>query len=541
MYPKLDEKKAAFITQPSAFTAYTGTKIDVATQIWPIQAFLWLSAYVKKVVPGFRTTVCDMGVLDQRNAECWKEYIRFLQREKPKFVCLTVTTPIYYEAKLAGIIAKQVLGPDVLIVHGGVHPGGNNRRLAIESLTDSMCDIVVIGEGEITFGELCQRKPLKDIAGIGYRADNGRRMTMPIDHILYRLEHGESAWSIQQQAVVSDEPDIIFTRPRRQMRRDELDQLPFQDLDLYDVWRYRNPRLIAKGHPTIQYETSRGCPAKCNFCSAAYDTYRVLSADRVVEELTYYQAYGIKEVRLVDDQFLASIKRAEDIAEKILRVGLRFDFNLAAGIRADRCSKKFLEHFKRAGLYQAACGFESGDQESLDSIQKDLDVEKSVEAMRMFREVGIEVIGFFMIGTPADTFSSMQRTFNFAKALRPDYAKVTICIPFPDTPLYAQYEKNGLIKKPERWDLYNIHQAAGVYTHPNPELTPEILDQWYRRFYWEFYSNPRYLWQQLKKSWREGSMGWKVATAAQVFFPKLFTSPVEYSRQKYATGKNESV
>jgi radical SAM superfamily enzyme YgiQ (UPF0313 family) len=259
-----------------------------------------------------------------------------------------------------------------------------------------------------------------------------------------------------------------------------------------------------------------------------------LSADRVLEELKYYQHHGIKEVRIVDDQFLASIKRAEDIAEKILQAGIKFDYNLATGIRADRCSRKFLEHFKRAGLYQAACGFEAGDQEALDSIKKDLDLEKSHEAMELFRKVGIEVVGFFMIGAPAETIHSMRRTFEFAKKLLPDFAKITICIPFPDTPLYNQYEKQGLIKKPERWDQYNIHQAAGVYTHPNPELTPEVLGEWYRRFYWEFYSNPQYVWQQIKKSVRNGSVGWKAATATKVFFPRFFTSPVEYSRKKYA-------
>src|SRR3989338_8355429 len=102
-----------------------------------------------------------MGVMDNNNASCWREYVKFLEKERPKFICLTVTTPIFYEANLAGIIAKQVLGPNVVIVHGGVHASAINPYFngCEASLINSMCDIVVRGEGELTFGEICQGKP----------------------------------------------------------------------------------------------------------------------------------------------------------------------------------------------------------------------------------------------------------------------------------------------------------------------------------------------------------------------------------------------
>src|SRR3989338_1059933 len=103
----LNENKIAFVVQPSMFRAYTGTRINAATQVYHIQAFLWLSAWLKKL--GFKRTVFDMGVRETSMARCWIEFIQFLIEEKPKFICCTVTTPIYYDAKLIGIIAKQVL------------------------------------------------------------------------------------------------------------------------------------------------------------------------------------------------------------------------------------------------------------------------------------------------------------------------------------------------------------------------------------------------------------------------------------------------
>ncbi len=525
--PRLNENKIAFVTQPSMFRAYTGTRINAATQVYPIQAFLWLSAWLKKL--GFERMVFDMGVREPQDAQCWKEFIQFLIEERPKFICCTITTPIYYEAKLIGIIAKQVLGPGVIVIHGGVHA----TALYKESLTDSMCDIVVLGEGELTIGEICQGKPRKDIRGIAYREDDGRYMTITVDQILSRLAKGEEAYFVQQNAVVSVDSHIQTGLPRPLMSTQQLNDLPFQDLDLYDIRRYRNPRIIVKSHPFIQFETSRGCPFACDFCSAE-DDYRVLSPDRVIEEMKYYRDYGIKELRITDDQFLTNVRRGEIIAEKMLSAGLHFDINLGNGVRADRCTKKFLELFKRAGLYQAGAGFESGDQDTLDSMRKSLDIDKSLSVMELFREVGIEIVGFFIFGAEKETLASMQKTINFAKALLPDYAKVTVYTPFPDTQAYARWKRRGLIVS-ERWDNYNIHKAAGVYRHPNPELTPNVLTEWYKKFYRDYYSNPAYIKRQFVKSIKDRSIFWKIPTALRTFFPRIFkTSPLDNVKAKYS-------
>lgn len=526
-FPRLDENKIAFVTQPSMFRAYTGTRINAATQVYPIQAFLWLSAWLKKL--GFERMVFDMGVRETQNALCWIEFIQFLLKEKPKFICCTVTTPIYYEAKLIGIIAKQILGPEVVVIHGGVHA----TALYKESLIDSMCDVVVLGEGELTLGEICQGKPYKEIRGIAYREDDRRYMAITVHEMLSRLARQEEAYFIQQNAVVSLDPYVQTSLPRSLMSTRQLNDLPFQDLDLYDFWRYHNPRIIVKSHPFIQFETSRGCPFACDFCSAE-DDYRVLSPDRVIEEMKYYRDRGIQELRITDDQFLTNVRRGEIIAENMLSAGLHFDINLGNGVRADRCTKKFLELFKRAGLYQAGAGFESGDQDTLDSMRKSLDIDKSLSVVELFREVDIEIVGFFIFGAERETLASMQKTIDFAKALLPDYAKVTVYTPFPDTQAYARWKRQGLIVS-ERWDNYNIHKAAGVYRHPNPELTPDVLMEWYRKFYTDFYSNPAYIKRQLAKSISDGSIAWKTPTALKTFFPGVFkTSPLDNVEADYS-------
>jgi len=517
VHPELDEKKVAFIVVPKMFRDYTGTRINAVTQVYPIQAYLWLSAWVKKL--GFKTTVFDMGILDWNSS--WAKLVQFLLRERPKYIGLTVTTTLYYESKLVGTLAKYFLGPNVVIIHGGVHASA----LPEESLTDSMCDIVVVDEGELTLGEICQGKPLKEILGVAFREGAGedtRLITATGHDIVSRLVKGEAAYDVQMGLVIdTGRPQIVKNPFRPYMKTSGLDSLPFPDIDLYDFDKYHNPRIIARKHPLMIYETSRDCPYTCNFCSSK-GKYRVISPERVIETMKYFKSRGIKEIRITDNQFLANASRGKEIVREMIRANLGFAGNLGNGVRADRCDAEFIDLAKRAGFYQIGVGFEAGDQESLDSINKRLDLEASFRCAELIKKAGIELVGFFMIGTPADTRKTMQKTINFAKKIMPDLAKVTICIPFPDTKLFALYNSAGLITS-RKWDDYNIHRSARVFRHPNPDLTPDVLTEYYEKFYREFYLNPGYLLWAGLKSIRDGSVFRKAYYGVKTFFPRLIS------------------
>ena len=513
MRPELDEKKVCFITPPSAFNAYTGTAINAATQVYPYLPYQYLSAWLKKINMGFKTSVLDMAI----DYNSWQILGEYLKRERPKYIGLSFTTPLYYEAKLIGMIAKDLLGPELVLVHGGVHASA----LWNESLTDSMCDVVVTGEGEVTFGEICQGKPFSEIQGIVYREDRDRKQLLSAEEIVSRIKKSDSCYNIQLGAVISGgEPSIkkTFNRPFIRDAKKSLDDLPFPDLELYDIRRYKNPTIIARGYPMHQVETSRGCPFTCNFCSAE-DAYRVMSPDYVIELFKFLIHHGVREFRIVDDQFLTNVKRGKAIVSAMLDADIKIPWNMANGVRADRVDEEFLEMAARTGCYQIGAGYESGDQNSLDSIQKSLDIDKSAVCMAMIKRYGIETVGFFMIATPADTEESMQKTINFAKKLMPDFAKVTVCIPFPDTRLYADYDRKGLILS-KKWDDYNIHRAIGVYKHPNG-LTPEIIEKYYWKFYREFYFNPRWMWWKGLKSLRDGTLFRNFNLGRKVFLAKL--------------------
>lgn len=463
------------INLPSAFSSYAGTRINAAAQNYPLLSFAYLAAVARK--EGFKVKILDLGI----EMNPYRLLHKKLDEYSPRFVGLTATTPLFFEAAVLSRIIKDHLGDRTKLIIGGPHA----TALPVETLRDSHFEILVYGEGELTLVDILKDKPLKEIAGIYYK------------------EGGQ----------------ILNTQPR--LPTHDLDWLPFPALDLFDIKRYKCPRVLNRVSPMCNYMSSRGCVFGCTFCNKNIfgRRFRARSVELAVDEIEYMLNCGIREVRILDDMFTTDMERAKKICEMIIQRNLKFPWTLSAGLRVDSMDLEFLTLAKRAGLYQVSIGFESGDQASLDSICKNIKVEQSYNAMKLVRKAGLESIGFFMFGLPADSEESLKKTTKLALDLVPDYAKVTITVPFPGTELYSQYESQGLIKSRD-WRLYNLHRAGDIYTHPN--LSHEILEDYYQKFYFKFYLNPRYLLRRLWLSLKNKTLFLDIYFGLQTFFPKLF-------------------
>lgn len=461
-----------FVNPPSAFDVYRSTKVEVFRQIFPLLSFMSLSAVLKE--NGFKTAMLDLGIEEKP----YEELDKTLRELKPKFIGITSTTPLFSEVVEIARINREILGNGVKIIYGGPHA----TALPEECLKNSEVDIAVVGEGEQTLLEILQGKKFSDINGIFYKEDNN-----------------------------------AFSTPAREFI-DDLDSLPFPDISLYDISRYHCSKLVSKGTPVLHMETSRGCPNNCSFCNKSIfrRQFRTKSPQRVIDEIKYFIKNGAGELRVIDDQFATDINRAKEICRLILKENIKVSWNLANGVRVDRVDQEFLNLAKKAGCYQVGIGFESGDQNSLNSIDKGITLEQAAKCMEMVKKSGLESVGFFMLGLPVDTEASIERTINFAVKMMPTFAKATVTLPLPGTRLFAQYEKEGRIKTRD-WSKYNFHKIADVYEHPN--LSQEILRKYYNLFYRRFYFNSRFLKMRILKSLRDRTFWRDVYYGFKTFLP----------------------
>ncbi len=452
------KKRILLVIPPSSIRLYAKSKIKAAVSEIPYISTAALAATLLQ--DHNHVKILDLSVQKNNHLHHLQD---ILNQFKPEFVGVTFTTPLYKEGlRIAAEVKK--FDEKIIVIAGGVHPSA----LPEETLKESRFDLIVIGEGDRTIVELVNANPpnSKDSSPIDYLS--------LIDGICYKTPTGE----------------IKRTKPRELIK--DLDELPYPAWHLYDLNAYKTSGLTSKKNPVGAIETSRGCVFGCTYCNKDIfgRRFRFKSAERVADEFEYMIKIGFKEIHVWDDNFVTNIKRAKDICDLLIQRKVNLPWCLACGIRVDCVDEEFLLKAKQAGCYSVYFGVETGNAELLKRINKGIKIEQVVEAFKMAKKVGLETLGFFMFGLPGETEETMQETIDFAKKLDPDYAKVTILVPFPSTPIYHELESKGLIKTKD-WSKYNFHTASRVYNHE--KLDWDTLEKYYTSFYKQFFFRPGYI------------------------------------------------
>jgi anaerobic magnesium-protoporphyrin IX monomethyl ester cyclase len=157
------------------------------------------------------------------------------------------------------------------------------------------------------------------------------------------------------------------------------------------------------------------------------------------------------------------------------------------GIRANLASKELLGKLKAAGLKRTAFGVESGDPDILLSIDKKIDHDTIRRAFKSAKEVGLETIGFFIIGLPGETEETMERTIRFAIELDPMIANFSMLTPYPGTIVYEIAKRQGRILV-EDWEDYVFFEGKARYEMG--EMTADVIERKWRQAYRRFYLRP---------------------------------------------------
>jgi len=312
-------------------------------------------------------------------------------------------------------------------------------------------DIIVRGEGELTTVDLAKKNDLSTVKGITYR-NNGRIISNP------------------DKGLIAD-----------------IDKIPFPARHLLPMNLYRSSTFFnihgSKGHTTLI--TARGCPNKCVFCSSSHfwGKLRMRSPENIVAEIEeIITKYGIRQIDFVDDTFTLSKKRVNKICNMILERDL--DIKWVCSSRVNTITEETVKTMKKAGCYGIVFGIESGNQDILNRINKNVTLDQSRNAVQLSKKEGLITVGDFMIGLPDDTLETVTQTINFAIKLNPDRALFSMTTPFPGTTLYNEYLEKGLFKDNLTWDEFSLHSGTKFR---NENLTAQEIEKSYlkakRRFY----------------------------------------------------------
>ncbi|MDI6814528.1 MAG: radical SAM protein [Dehalococcoidales bacterium] len=299
---------------------------------------------------------------------------------------------------------------------------------------------------------------------------------------------------------------MVKSTPMRPLIAD-LDSLPFPAYHLLPLHRYKPHPPHGRRLPFMAMLTSRGCPYNCTFCSKPIfgRKFRSQSPQRIASEVEYLEGkFKIKEIAFYDDIFTLDKKRIAELAEEFNKRGLSIPWTCET--RVDLVTEELLKEMKQAGCYMIAYGIESGNQTILNSLRKKITIEQVKETVKATRDVGIQSIGYFMLGSPGETPLTIRQTIDFANYLPLDFAQFSVTIPFPGTDLYNLYLEQG--SGNENWDnfIYANLSSVSAPVFETASLSKDDLQKRNIKAYKEFYLRFSYIWERLKKTRSLGNL-----------------------------------
>lgn len=372
-------------------------------------------AYMAAVLRRAGFTCVIMEVRDDKDAA-----LDTLAAFAPDMTCFTLMS---LNIVTFGGFSEQVRArlPGTRIVCGG--PAGTYAGVDVLRNCPHT-DIVAVGEGEPTIFELVQRLylnlPLDTCPGICFRNADGE----PIQTPLRRMMHN-------------------------------LDDLPFPSRDQLEL---HGGKL-----EYIRISTSRGCVARCTFCSAPHagnkiqpgKGWRGRSATSVLDELTHLvDTYQFRTYDFIDSTFedpdgrRIGKGRIREIANGILDRKLDIYYNVC--MRAENWTDddaELLQLLFESGLEKVNVGIESGTTEELALWQKRATVEDNERIIRLLRDNGIYLAMGFIQFHPYSTVDTLRRNAEFLRRnnghnLRRLTERLEI---YPGTPLIGKMEHDGLL------------------------------------------------------------------------------------------------
>jgi anaerobic magnesium-protoporphyrin IX monomethyl ester cyclase len=279
----------------------------------------------------------------------------------------------------------------------------------------------------------------------------------------------------------------------------DLDDLPYPE-------RSYRPMAVL-GRKALPILASRGCIRTCSFCSihvfyraAPGKVVRTRKPVEIVREMRMlYDERQISIFLFQDDDFpvfgpvwqrwtrtfLAELHNADLVGRIIWKINCR----------ADAVDPVLFAEMKAAGLYFVYMGLESGSEEGLSTLNKNITVQENIRAVDTLKALGLVYEFGFMLFDPSTTFESVRTNVEFLRRIAGDgSASAAFCrmLPYDGTPIKDELARAGRLKgdvcdpdydylDPKVTDYFaaltGLLRLTG-WIHGNPGLSPQLKFAW---------------------------------------------------------------
>ena len=424
---------------------------------------------------GFSVAVVDASSENLSDEEAVKRILEL----NPKILGLTGMAQNSLSNKIVseGIRKNR---PDIIQITGGAWVNSVEEFI----LQNVSVDYIVTGEAEQIIVELVdtllKTGKAPDVPGLSY------------------LKDGE---------FITITPEKVTGRGFMYVPKKYFNELPFPaysffDMDFYTFETTPNdyiwfsaalPELRKKGKHNKKIKvgcilSGRGCFGKCDFCGAAQTARRNYSPEYVADNMTYMnREFGVDTFLFMESLTFASPKWVKYFCN--LLIERKMDYNWIAISRGDfRYDEETLGLLKKSGCVAINIGFESGSNDMLANMHKEVTVEQYRKIYSDFTSHNITVFGQFVTNMPGETIHSLDETAHFVEDTKMLFS-FGAAHPYADSKLFDWARDHGFC---EVKDVLFSTENKGKFTKSEVQY---YINRWnFNKFeFSDFYSQWRKL------------------------------------------------
>jgi radical SAM superfamily enzyme YgiQ (UPF0313 family) len=236
--------------------------------------------------------------------------------------------------------------------------------------------------------------------------------------------------------------------------------------------------------PVAPVETARGCRFSCSFCSVSVFFGRTFRRRNIGQCIDEVRALSRKTILFVDDNIIGDLESAKELFSALIPLKLRWIGQSSITMTRDL---ELMDLMRRSGCAGVLVGIESLYLDNLKEIHKSWNSfqQEYSSSLRIARAHKIAVIGSFIVGLDNDTPESLDATLEFATQQKLFAVLFNMLIPFPQTELYLQLQRDGRLRYPAWWLDKNYRYGQAVFQPKNfsAEWIEQKRMQMYRNFY----------------------------------------------------------
>jgi radical SAM superfamily enzyme YgiQ (UPF0313 family) len=393
---------------------------------------------------GFEVQLFDLGVHIENR---YKKLRKKLEDFTPDAVVmaqsiLTFITSQDWDGTQVFSLAREVSPGAVTVLTGNTatnHPA--------KAVSEDVCDYSLKGEIDYTVGDLMC-------------ALNGEGAVEDVAGIIYRKPDGETCVSGNYPSV-----DIATLPMPAYHILDQEHRLGYtQNLEHGKI------RYPARSNNYRDIMVARSCTLRCSFCSVAHlrgpkQKYRRKPLDKLVMEVEQALDQGVEEIHFFDDLFAENEGELLEFAEALTKRNLKFPWFQGQGMPLWPVTKDTLTALVETGMYRIIAPYESGNDRALQKCAGKIHstVAHHHDVTMWSHELGLEIIGLFVLGMPGEARREILDTLLFAEDHpQIDYSVFSIATPLVGTKLQRSVLRNGQLDDEDKLNKV-IKRTVALY------------------------------------------------------------------------------